>query len=117
MTAPERGDIVWLDFHPQAGREQDGRRPALVLSPRKYHQQTSYLVVCPITRRRKDYLYEVPLPEGLPVSGVVLADQVRSLDRHARRVEKACRAPEELVEEVLYHLGRLLGMHHVFDEE
>ncbi len=109
MAAPERGDLVWLDFNPQAGREQAGRRPALVLSPRAYHQKTAYAVVCPITSRAKGYPFEVVLPEGLAVVGAVLADQVKSVDRHVRRIEVAGRAPETVVEEVAAKLRALLG--------
>ncbi len=100
MAAPERGDLVWLDFDPQAGREQAGRRPALVLSPRSYHQLTSLVIVCPITSNRRGYPFEVALPEGLPIQGVVLADHVKSLDRHARRIEPVGRVPEAIVEDV-----------------
>ncbi len=72
MAAPERGDLVWLSFTPHAGHEQAGRRPALDLSPRAYHQKTGYALVCPIT---KGYPFEVVLPKGLPIQGAVLADQ------------------------------------------
>ncbi|TAN47969.1 MAG: mRNA-degrading endonuclease, partial [Rhodospirillales bacterium] len=94
MTAPERGDLVWIDFDPQAGREQSGRRPALVLSPRAYHQATPYAIVCPVTSARKGYAFEVDLPEGLPIGGVVLADQVKSIDRRVRRIEFIAKAPQ-----------------------
>ena len=94
MGAPERGDLVWLDLAPQAGHEQAGRRPALVLSPRAYHQRTPHAVVCPITGKVKGYPFEVALPDGLPIGGAVLADQVKSIDRHARRIEVAGRAPD-----------------------
>jgi mRNA interferase MazF len=100
VATPDRGDLVWLDFDPQAGREQAGRRPALVLSPRAYHQRAPYAVVCPITTRVKGYPFEVVLPAGLPIAGAVLADQVKSIDRHARRIEVAGRAPDEVVGDV-----------------
>ena len=82
----ERGDLVWLSFTPHAGHEQAGphcqgsRRPALVLSPRAYHQKTGYALVCPITSRLEGYPFEVLLPEGLPIEGAVLADQIKSVD-------------------------------------
>ncbi len=101
MAAPERGDLVWLDFDPQAGREQSGRRPALVISPRRFHQITSLVIVCPITSNRRGYPFEVVLPDGLPIQGVVLADHVKSLDRHARWIEPAGRVPEAIVEDVV----------------
>lgn len=77
---PDRGDIIWLDFNPQAGREQANRRPALVLSPAEYNGKVRLALLCPITSKVKGYPFEVAIPEGLPVSGVVLADQVKSLD-------------------------------------
>lgn len=108
MGAPERGDLVWLDFSPQAGHEQAGRRPALVLSPRAYHRRTPYAVVCPITSRVKGYPFEVELPPGLAIAGAVLADQVKSIDRHARRIEVAGRVPENVVAEVTLRVAALL---------
>ena len=108
MTAPERGDLVWLDFDPQAGREQSGRRPALVMSPRSYHQVSSLMIVCPITSTHRGYPFEVALPEGLRIQGFVLVDQVKSLDRHVRRVEPAGRVPDRIVEEVIARLLPLL---------
>jgi mRNA interferase MazF len=110
VATPDRGDLVWLDFDPQAGREQAGRWPALVLSPRAYHQHTPYAVVCPITTRVKGYPFEVVLPAGLPIAGAVLADQVKSIDRHARRIEVAGRAPEELVRDVGEKVRALLNL-------
>lgn len=108
MGAPERGDLVWLDFAPQAGLEQAGRWPALVMSPRAYHQRTPYAVVCPITSRVKGYPFEVVLPDGLAITGAVLADQVKSIDCHARRIEVAGRAPEEVVATVQERISALL---------
>ena len=109
MAAPNRGDLVWIDFDPQAGREQAGRRPALVLSPRSYHQATCYVIVCPITSTLKGYPFEVPLPDGLPISGAVLADQVTNLDRRVRRIEYAGRAPARVLAEVVARLQPLLA--------
>ena len=109
MAAPERGDLVWLDFSPQAGHEQAGRRPALVLSPRGYHQRAPFAVVCPITSRVKGYPFEVVLPDGLAIAGAVLADQVKSVDRHVRRIEVAGRVPESVVEQVNARLRALLA--------
>lgn len=109
MAAPERGDLVWLSFTPYAGREQAGRRPALVLSPRTYDQKTGYVLVCPITSRIKGYPFEVILPEGLPIRGAVLADQIKSVDRHARTIEIVGRVPETIVIEVRNRLWPLLA--------
>lgn len=108
MAAPERGDLVWIDFDPQAGHEQAGRRPALVLSPRAYHQVTPFAVVCPITTTVKGYPFEVILPAGLAISGAVLADQIKSIDRRSRRIEPAGKVPVEVVEEVTAKILPLL---------
>ena len=110
MTLPDRGDLVWLDFTPQAGHEQTGRRPALVLSPKAYHQRSPFAVVCPITSRAKGYPFEVPLPAGLPVAGVVLADQVKSIDRRQRQLDPAGKVPDQLVLEVLARFAPLVGL-------
>ena len=107
---PERGDLVWLTFDPQAGREQAGRRPALVLSPAPYNRRASLALVCPITSQVKGYPFEVALPEGLPISGVVLADQVKSADWAARRARLAARTPSEIMVEVAAKLWPLLGL-------
>lgn len=106
--APERGDIVWLAFTPQAGREQAGRRPALVLSPKSYNRKTSLALPCPITSRVKGYPFEVPLPAASPVRGVVLADQVKSLDWRARKARFASRVSPRVVGEALEKLAVLL---------
>lgn len=97
---PARGHIVWLDFDPQAGREQAGRRPAFVLSPEAYNRKVGLALLCPVTSRVKGYPFEVALPDGLGVSGVVLADQLRSLDWRRRRAEFAAEAPAATVEAV-----------------
>lgn len=105
---PERGDVVWLSFDPQAGREQAGRRPALVLSPSSYNGTVGLAVCCPITNQVKGYPFEVALPADLSVTGVVLSDHLRSLDWRARRADLACTAPESVVEEVLERVNALL---------
>lgn len=79
---PDAGDFVWLTFDPQAGREQAGRRPALVLSPRAYNETAGLAVVCPITNQVKGYPFEVPVPSGQGPTGVILADHVKSVDWH-----------------------------------
>jgi mRNA interferase MazF len=84
---PERGDVVRLTFHPQAGHEQAGRRPAVVLSPRAYNARVGLALFCPVTSKKKGYPFEVSLPSDIQVVGVVLADQVKSLDWRARRAE------------------------------
>jgi len=107
---PERGDIVWLTFTPQPGHEQTGRRPALVLSPGAYNGKVGLALLCPITSQVKGYPFEVTVPESLPVSGVVLADQVKSLDWRARNAELAGKLPAGALEEVLQKLLVLLDM-------
>jgi mRNA interferase MazF len=106
---PRRGDIVWLSFQPQAGHEQAGRHPALVLSPAAYNARVGLGLFCPITGRSKGYPFEVALPPGLAVGGVVLSDQIKSLDWRARRAEFAGRLPGAHVLEVLRRLSTLLS--------
>ena len=86
MTSPTRGDLVWLNFTPQAGHEQEGHRPAIVLSEFEFNDLTGFAVVCPITNQSKDYPFEVPLPDGLAFTGVVLTDQMKSLDFRKRKI-------------------------------
>lgn len=105
---PDRGDVVWLNFDPQAGHEQGRIRPALVLSPVKYNKPAELCIVCPITSRTKGYPYEVPMPEGLEISGVILADQVKSMDWKVRNAEFICSIPEEILENVMQKLETLL---------
>jgi mRNA interferase MazF len=103
--APERGDLIWLPFTPQAGHEQAGRWPAIVLSPAQYNAKVGLALCCPITSQAKGYPFEVRLPEGLGVEGVVLSDQLKSLDWRARATAPAGQAPRSIVLEVLAKLG------------
>jgi mRNA interferase MazF len=105
---PARGDVVWLSFTPQAGHEQAGHRPALTISPASYNRKVGLALFCPITSRVKGYPFEVKLPEGLEAAGVVLSDQVKSLDWRARGAHLCCKVPESVVEEVLDKLGALV---------
>ena len=105
---PDRGDIVWLEFDPQAGHEQAGHRPAVVLSPRAYNQKSGLALFCPITSRIKGYPFEVVLPPGLTVQGAVLCDQLKSLDWAARRSRLAVRLPVEVIEDILARIHALL---------
>jgi mRNA interferase MazF len=109
IYVPRRGDLVWVSFDPQAGHEQSGRRPALVLSPAFYNERSDLALVCPVTARVKGYPFEVQLPEGLAVSGVILADQVRAIDWRARNASYAGSAPDIVVEHVLALIGALLA--------
>ena len=105
---PESGDLVWLTFDPQSGREQAGRRPALVLSPKIYNAKSGLALACPITNQAKGYPFEVAIPAGHGITGVILADHVKSVDWKARRAEKLGRCPTEAVEEVRAKLAPLL---------
>ena len=107
---PNRGDLVWLDFDPQAGREQAGRRPALVLSAHVYHEKTALALVCPITSNISPYPFKVILPEGALVSGAILADQVKSIDRTARHLSIIGPAPQTVLVEVRAKLAPLMGI-------
>src|SRR3954449_9552090 len=105
---PERGEAIWITLTPQAGHEQAGRRPALVLSPASYNGKVGLALLCPITSQIKGYPFEVRLPDGLPVAGVVLADQVKALDWRARQAERICMAPPATLDEVAAKLAALL---------
>lgn len=106
---PDRGDAVWLTFDPQAGHEQSGRRPAVVLSPRAYNRVTGLVILCRVTSHIKGYPFEVAIPDDLPLEGVVLSDQVRSLDWRARKASRICSLPDEITAEVLGKLQSLLA--------
>ena len=106
---PRRGDVVWISLNPQAGHEQAGRRPAVVLSPQSYNSKVGLAILCPITSQPKGYPFEVLLPAGLPVAGAVLSDQVKSLDWHARGAELICTLPAGTISEALQKLATLLS--------
>ena len=106
---PARGDIVWISLSPQAGHEQAGRRPALVLSPASYNGKVGLAICCPITSKKKGYPFEVAIPEGLKAKGVILSDQVKSLDWRVRKAEYLCDLPIPSVREVLGKVLTLLS--------
>jgi mRNA interferase MazF len=106
---PKRGDVVWLVFDPQAGHEQAGGRPAVVLSPHVYNERSSLIVVVPVTRQIKGYPFEVVLPPGLPVTGAVLSDQIKSVDWRARDARFVCSLPESTVNGILQRAAVLLS--------
>jgi len=106
---PERGDIVWLEFNPQAGYEQAGHRPALVLSPKVYNKKVKLALFCPITSHVKGYPFEVVLPKKNKVSGAILSDQIKSMDWQVRKAQKITSAPQDVLEEVLAKIHTLLG--------
>jgi len=107
--APERGDLVWISLNPQAGHEQAGRQPALVLSPVEYNRRVGLALLCPITSKIKGYPFEVALPSDLEIAGVVVADQVKSLDWRVRNAEIVCTAPQSVTNDVLGKLSALLS--------
>jgi mRNA interferase MazF len=105
---PRCGDVVWISLNPQAGHEQAGRRPAVVLSPQSYNRKVGLAILCPITSQPKGYPFEVLLPAGLAVAGAVLSDRAKSLDWRARHAELICTLPTETVSEALQKLTTLL---------
>ena len=105
---PAQGDLVWFDFDPQAGHEQGSRRPAIVLSPKAYNQLIGLALVCPVTSREKGYPFEVKISAGLPVSGVVLADHVKSQNWRTRHAEFICRLDATTLTAVLQRTRSLL---------
>ena len=106
---PKCGDVVWITLNPQAGHEQSGRRPAVVLSPQTYNSKVGLAILCPITNQVKGYPFEVLLPAGLPIVGAILSDQVKSLDWHARNAELICTLSDEAISEILQKLSALLS--------
>ncbi len=105
---PDRGDAVWIDFNPQAGHEQAGRRPAIILSPASYNRKVGLAILCPITNQIKGFPFEVLIPEKLRVSGCVLSDQIKNLDWKSRRAALIVRLPESVTDEVLKKLRTLI---------
>jgi mRNA interferase MazF len=106
---PDRGDAVWITLDPQAGHEQAGRRPALVISPAPYNGRVGLALLCPITGQAKGYPFEVAVPPGLAIAGVVLADHVKSLDWRARKATRIARLPDQAVAQVVRNLQALLA--------
>ena len=106
---PKRGDVVWMTMNPQAGHEQAGRRPAVILSPAAYNAKVGLVLAAPVTSRVKGYPFETLVPSGLPVSGAILSDQVKSLDWRAREAALSCELPSSVVSEVLQKLMSLLA--------
>jgi mRNA interferase MazF len=105
---PKRGDVVRLTLNPQVGHEQAGRRPVLVLSPEGYNKKVGLALFCPLTNQIKGYPFEVIVPSGLSVTGVILADQVKGLDWRGRQAEWICSLPPKVISEVLQKLRVLL---------
>jgi mRNA interferase MazF len=105
---PRRGDLVWLEFSPQAGHEQSGHRPGVIISPESYNTKVGLALMCPVTSSVKGYPFEVPLPPNLPVCGVVLADQIRSLDWRARNARFIAGLPSDTLLEIIGKIRTLV---------
>lgn len=109
LKVPESGDIVWLSFTPQVGREQTERRPALVISPQEYNRKSDLAIFCPITNQEKGYPFEVKIPGNLEIKGIILSDQVRSLDWKTQNAEFICKLPKATLIETLNKISVLLN--------
>lgn len=106
---PDRGDVVWLEFDPQAGHEQAGHRPAVVLSPLAYNRKVGLALFCPVTSQVKGYPFEVHIPAKLPIQGAILSDQLKSMDWRVRKARRICKLPVTVVDEVLGKIHALIG--------
>lgn len=106
---PKRGDLVWLNFNPQAGHEQAGLRPAVVISPADYNGKVGLAIFCPITNQAKGYPFEVVIPHNLKTSGVVLSDQIKCLDWKIRSAQFIEKLPDEVVQDILAKINTLVG--------
>jgi mRNA interferase MazF len=104
---PQRGDIVWLNFSPQAGHEQQGKRPAIVISPKEYNEKVGLGIFCPITSKIKEYPFEVIIKTP-QIQGAILADQIRNLDWKARDIQFVVRASDEIIAEVINKINVLI---------
>lgn len=107
---PSAGDIAWVEFDPLLGTEQAGRRPALILTAQEYHEGSRRAVVCPISKKARPWPFEVELPPTLKTRGVVLVDQIRTIDRSQRLFQTIETAPEQVLVEVRGKLAVLLGI-------
>lgn len=101
MTIPKRGDIISLNFDPQAGTEQRGERPALVLSPARFNKSTGYATVCPISTTTRRWPFNIPIPDGLHTKGYVISDQIKNLDWKTRNAIIKEKAPSYFVNEII----------------
>jgi len=108
VYTPDRCDVVWINLNPQAGHEQAGRRPAFVISPKQYNSKVGLAIFCPITNQPKNYPFEVNIPAGLKISGVILADQIKNLNWKIRDVKFICKLSAEIFEEVKIRYNTLV---------
>jgi len=107
---PDRGYLAWVNLDPRVGHEQSGNRPVVILSPYGYHAKTPYMIICPVTTNLTPYPFKVELPAGLPISGAVLVDQVKSVDRWARGCDIVGIVPEFVMADIRGRLASLLGI-------
>lgn len=108
---PQAGDLVWLDFDPTLGREQSGRRPALVVSPVELWRTSRFILACPITSKIRPFPTSVVLPEDMGLVGEILTSHIRSLDCLSRPIAfTGLKVPEVLLRDVRYKLGLLIGL-------
>lgn len=105
---PDRGDLVWLQFNPQSVHEQTGKHPALVISPIAYNSKVGLSLLCPVTSRIKGYPFEIIIPQDLPIEGVILSDQVKSLDWQSREATFICKIPDTTLAEVVSKIELLI---------
>jgi mRNA interferase MazF len=105
---PSKGDFVWLNFDPQSGHEQKGRRTAMIISNTLFNEKTGLAFACPTTTKDRGYPFHLRIPEGLPVHGVVMVDQVKSIDYSSRKATFIAHAPKDLVDEILAILDAIL---------
>jgi mRNA interferase MazF len=105
---PEQGHIVWLTLNPYKGHEQSGRRPAIVLSPSSYNARVGLAIFCPITSKEKGYPFEIKLPINCSIQGVILADQIKSLDWRSRNAEYICKVTKSILQKISKKLTLLL---------
>jgi len=115
--APQRGDVIDVNFNPQKGHEQAGSRPALVLSPVEYNRKTHLVVVLAITNQAKGYPFEEPIPVGHPVTGVILSDQIRTMDWVERQASYRCGLPVDVVERAFARFVTLMPELDAADED
>lgn len=106
----ERGDLVFINLNPQAGHEQAGFRPAIVLSPSEFNKTTGFAIFCPITNTKRGWGFEVDLPDGLEITGTILTDQVKSLDWRSRKARVVCKTPEEIVERCIRNIHTFISL-------
>jgi mRNA interferase MazF len=110
VNLPDEAYIAYVNLDPRVGREQSGNRPCVILTGSSYHAKTPYMVICPITTNVTPYPFKVALPDGLPIRGAVLVDQIKSVDRQVRGCKIVGRLPDEVMADIRGRLAALLGL-------